>query len=184
MTDATSFSSVRFFSNQQTVEASGIDLVATYPFDLGSGSSSLTVVGNWSDIELAKFDPEFTSDNRRLQIEQGRPDVRFTATFTHLQGPWRFMARARYYGEYYDAPTNDASVSFYPDTSILVDAEVGWDVREDFSVLVGVQNLFDEYPSTNPNGEVAGLIYPEQSPFGFNGGYYYVRGTWRPGFMD
>ncbi|MCY4156918.1 MAG: TonB-dependent receptor [Gammaproteobacteria bacterium] len=184
VTDATSFSSVRFFSNQQTVEASGIDLVATYPFDLGSGSSSLTVVGNWSDIELAKFDPEFTSDNRRLQIEQGRPDVRFTATFTHLQGPWRFMARARYYGEYYDAPTNDASVSFYPDTSILVDAEVGWDVREDFSVLVGVQNLFDEYPSTNPNGEVAGLIYPEQSPFGFNGGYYYVRGTWRPGFMD
>ncbi len=182
VTDATSFSSVRFFSNQQTVEASGIDLVATYPFDLGSGSSNLTVVGNWSDIELTKFDPDFTSENRRLQIEQGRPDVRFTATWTHLQGPWRFMARARYYGEYYDAPTNDESVSFYPDTSILVDAEVGWDVREDFSVLLGAQNLFDEYPSTNPNGEVAGLIYPEQSPFGFNGGYYYVRGTWRPSF--
>ena len=182
VTDATSFSSVRFFSNQQTVEASGIDLVATYPFDLGSGSSNLTVVGNWSDIELTKFDPDFTSENRRLQIEQGRPDVRFTATWTHLQGPWRFMARARYYGEYYDAPTNDESVSFYPDTSILVDAEVGWDVREDFSVLLGAQNLFDEYPSTNPNGEVAGLIYPEQSPFGFNGGYYYVRGTWRPNF--
>ena len=182
VTDATSFSSVRFFSNQQTVEASGIDLVATYPFDLGSGSSSLTVVANWSDIELTKFDPEFTSENRRLQIEQGRPDMRLTATLTHLQGPWRFMARARYYGEYYDAPTNDGSVSFYPDTSIVVDAEVGWNVRDDFSVLVGVQNLFDEYPSKNPNGEVAGLIYPEQSPFSFNGGHYYVRGTWRPGF--
>ena len=182
VTDATSFSSVRFFSNQQTVEASGIDLVATYPFDLGSGSSSLTVVANWSDIELTKFDSRFTSENRRLQIEQGRPDARLTATWTYLQGPWRFMARARYYGEYYDAPTNDASVSFYPDSSFVLDAEVGWDVREDFSVLVGVQNLFDEYPSTNPNGEVAGLIYPEQSPFGFNGGYYYVRGTWRPSF--
>ena len=182
VTDATSFSSVRFFSNQQTVEASGIDLVATYPFDLGSGSSSLTVVANWSDIELTKFDSNFTSENRRLQIEEGRPDVRLTATWTHLQGPWRFMARARYYGEYYDAPTNDGSVSFYPDTSVVFDAEVSWDVREDFTVLVGAQNLFDEYPSTNPNGEVAGLIYPEQSPFGFNGGYYYVRGSWRPTF--
>ncbi len=182
VTDATSFSSVRFFSNQQTVEAQGIDLVATYPFDLGSGSSSLTVVANWSDIELTRYDPEFTSENRRLQIERGRPDARFTATWTHLQGPWRFMARARYYGDYYDAPTNDESVSFYPDTSVLVDAEVSWDVREDFTVLAGAQNLFDEYPSKNPKGEVAGLIYPEQSPFGFNGGYYYVRGTWRPAF--
>ena len=182
VTDATSFSSVRFFSNQQTVEASGIDLVATYPFELGSGSSSITVVGNWSDIELTKFDSNFTSENRRLQIEQGRPDARFTATWSHLQGPWRFMARARYYGEYYDAPTNDGSVSFYPDTSIVFDAEVAWDIREDVTVLVGAQNLFDEYPSENPNGEVAGLIYPEQSPFSFNGGFYYVRGTWRPSF--
>ena len=182
VTDALSFSSVRFFSNQQTVEASGIDLVAAWPFDLGSGSSSLTVVGNWSDIELTRYDPNFTSANRKLQIENGRPDFRFTATWTHLQGPWRFMARARYYGEYYDAPTNDGTVAFYPDPSIVVDAEVGWAVREDFSVLVGVQNLFDEYPGTNPNGEVAGLIYPEQSPFGFNGGFYYVRGTWRPTF--
>ena len=182
VTDATSFSSVRFFSNQQTVEASGIDLVATYPFELGSGSSSITVVGNWSDIELTKFDSNFTSENRRLQIEQGRPDARFTATWSHLQGPWRFMARARYYGEYYDAPTNDGSVSFYPDTSIVFDAEVAWDIREDVIVLVGAQNLFDEYPSENPNGEVAGLIYPEQSPFSFNGGFYYVRGTWRPSF--
>ena len=182
VTDATSFSSVRFFSNQQTVEANGIDLVATYPFDLGAGSSSLTVVGNWSDIELAHYDPTFTSENRRLQIEQGRPDFRLTATWTHLQGAWRYMARARYYGEYYDAPTNDGSVSFFPDPSVVVDAEVAWDVRENLSVLFGVQNLFDEYPSTNPHGEVAGLIYPEQSPFSFNGGYYYFRASWRPTF--
>ncbi len=182
VSDATSFSSVRFFSNQQTVKASGIDLVATYPFDLAGGSSSLTVVANWSDIELTRFDPDFTSENRRLQIEKGRPDIRLTATWTHLQGPWRFMARARYYGEYYDAPTNDGSVSFYPDPSVVVDAEVSWDVRDDLSVLVGLQNLLDEYPSTNPNGEVAGLIYPEQSPFSFNGGFYYFRATWTPAF--
>ena len=185
VSDATSFSSVRFFSNQQTVEASGIDLVATYPFDLAGGSSSLTVVGNWSDIELTKYNPDFTSENRRLQIEQGRPDFRLTATWTHLQGPWRFMARARYYGEYYDAPANVGAWSFYPDPSVVVDAEVSWDVREDLSLLLGVQNIFDEYPSSNPisdAGDGIGLIYPEQSPFGFNGGFYYFRATWRPAF--
>ena len=178
VSDAQSFTSVRFFSNQQTVEASGIDLVATLPFDLGEGDSTLTVVANWSDVELTDFDPGFTSDNRRLQIERGRPDSRFTATWTHLQGDWRFMARVRHYGEFYDAPTNDGSVAFYPEPATLFDFEAAYEVSDSLTVIGGLQNAFDEYPMTNPHGEVAGLIYPEQSPFGFNGGFYYLRATW------
>ena len=178
VSDAQSFTSVRFFSNQQTVEASGIDLVATLPFDLGEGDSTLTVVANWSDVELTDFDSNFTSDNRRLQIERGRPDSRFTATWTHLQGAWRFMARVRHYGEFYDAPTNDGSVAFYPEPATLFDFEAAYEVSDSLTVIGGLQNAFDEYPMTNPHGEVAGLIYPEQSPFGFNGGFYYMRATW------
>ena len=180
VSDATSFASVRFFSNQQTVEASGVDVVATLPFDLGSGVSTLTLAANWSDIELSEFDPNFTSDNRRLQIEQGRPDSRFTLTWNHVQGRWRFMARARYYGEYYDAPTNDGSVSFHPEPDYLIDAEIALEATDQLAVLLGLSNAFDTYPDTNPHGEVAGLIYPEQSPFGFNGGFTYLRLSYSP----
>ena len=179
VSDASSFTAVRFFSNLQTVEASGIDVVAALPFELAGGVSGLTLAANWSDVELTKFNPDFTSDNRRRQIEQGRPDSRFTLTWNHTQGKWRLMARARHYGEYYDAPTNDGDVAFYPDPSVLFDVEVSVDATDTLSVLFGVQNAFDEYPSTNPHGEVAGLVYPEQSPFGFNGGFYYFRAQWR-----
>ena len=88
------------------------------------------------------------------------------------------MARGRFYGEYYDAPTNDGSVSFYPDSAFLVDVEGSYAVTEEVTVTLGAQNVFDEYPSKNPVGEVAGLVYPEGSPFGFNGGFYYVRARW------
>jgi len=179
VSDAQSFTSVRFFSNLQTVETSGIDVVATYPFSIAGGVSNLVFAGNWSDVELTKFNPDFTSDNRRSQIEEGRPDSRFTVTLNHSQGPWRFMARMRRYGEYYDAPTNDGSVAFNPDPSIVFDFELSVDATDSLSLLFGLQNAFDEYPSTNPHGEVAGLIYPEQSPFGFNGGFYYLRAQWR-----
>ena len=178
VSDATSFSSVRFFSNQQRVEASGIDLIATLPFDLAGGASNLTLAGNFSDIELLDFNPDFTDENRVKQIEDGRPDTRVTLTWSHLQGPWRFMARGRYYGEHYDAPTNDGTVAYYPDANFLVDAEIALKATDSLSLLVGVSNLFDEYPDENPHGEVAGLIYPEQSPYGFNGGLYYLRATW------
>ncbi len=179
VSDASSFSSVRFFSNEQTVATSGIDLVASLLFDLAGGASTLTAVANFSSVELTAFNPEFTSENRKLQIERGRPDSRFTVTWNHTQGKWDFLARTRYYGEFYDAPTNDASVSFYPEPAMLFDLEASVAVKDSISVLFGIRNVFDEYPSTNPQGEVAGLIYPEQSPFGFNGGYYYLRTTWR-----
>ena len=178
VSDARSFTSVRFFSNQQTVQTQGVDLVVSLPFDLAGGTSTLQAVANWSDIELSRFNPNFTSENRRLQIEKGRPDTRFVVTWTHLQGPWRFMARGRYYGDYYDAPTNDGSVSFYPDPEFLMDFEVSYDMSEQVTLLAGAQNAFDAYPSLNPAGEVAGLIYPEASPFGFNGGFYYLRARW------
>ena len=178
VTDATSFASVRFFSNQQTVKASGIDLVATLPFDLAGGASDLTLAANFSDVELAGYNPDFTSENRKQQIEKGRPDSRFTLTWRHLQGPWRFLARARYYGEYYDATTNDASVAYFPNSRLLFDLEGGIRLGDSLTLLAGAQNAFDTYPQKNPNGEVAGLIYPEASPFGFNGGLYYLRATW------
>ena len=179
VSDASSFTSVRFFSNQQTVEASGVDLVASWPFDLGDGASNFTLAANFSDVQLSRFSPDFTSANRQAQIEQGRPDTRCTATWTHHQGRWRFMARMRYYGEYYDAPTNDGSVAYYPAPSTLFDAEVSVNVADPVWLLFGAQNLFDTYPEENPHGEVAGLVYPEGSPFGFNGGSYYLRVTWQ-----
>ena len=63
---------------------------------------------------------------------------------------------------------------------MLFDAEVAYDVTSKLSLLLGLQNAFDEYPDENPHGEVAGLIYPEQSPFSFNGGYTYFRVMWSP----
>ena len=178
VSDASSFTSVRFFSNQQTVRARGLDVVLTVPFELGSGTSSVTTVANISNVQLSKFDPDFTGKNRRLQIENGRPNLRFNVTWTHLQDQWRFMGRSRFYGEYYDATTNDESVAYYPSPSLLFDAEVGYDATDQLSFVLGAENLFDIYPERNPNGAVAGLPYPESSPFGFNGAFYYLRARW------
>ena len=187
VSDATSFTSVRFFTNQQDVKASGVDVVATVPFDIGDGATSLQLAANFSSIELTRFNPDFTGESRRLQIEEGRPGSRITATLNHSQDTWRVMGRLRHYGEFYDDPTNSGGLppagnAFYPGASTLIDFEAAFDVTDSLSVLVGLSNAFDTYPDINPtgeNGEVAGLLYPESSPFGFNGGMYYVRGTWQ-----
>lgn len=177
--DATSFSSVRFFSNQQTLRSSGIDIVASIPLELATGTTRVSVAANIGDVELVSFNPDFTSENRRKQIEDGQPGSKLSATLNHDQGQWSAMVRLRYFGEHYDSPTNDGSVSYYPDPAFLLDTEVRYQVDENFTVTGGLQNLSDVYPSDNPAGEVAGLVYAEQSPYGFNGGYYYARVTYR-----
>ncbi|MDE0649352.1 MAG: TonB-dependent receptor, partial [Gammaproteobacteria bacterium] len=164
VSDATSFTSVRFFTNQQDVKASGVDVVATVPFDVGDGVTNLQLAANFSSIELTRFNPDFTGESRRLQIEEGRPGSRITATLNHSQDTWRVMGRLRHYGEYYDDPTNSGGLppagnAFYPGAATLFDFEAAFDVTDRLSVLVGLSNAFDTYPDINPtgqNGEVAG----------------------------
>ena len=57
---------------------------------------------------------------------------------------------------------------------MLFDVEVSFDWNDCVTLALGAENVLDEYPEENPAGEVAGLLCPEGSPFGFNGGYYYV----------
>ena len=40
---------------------------------------------------------------------------------------------------------------------------------------MGAQNAFNDYPSRNPNAGVLGNLYSLATPFGFNGGFYYLR---------
>ena len=181
--DAQGLGEVRFFSNQQAVDTTGVDLVATWPFEIADGASVLTIAANLADVTLEQYNPLFTSDNRRFEIEDGRPQSRLTATWSYDKGPWRLTTRLRNYGEYYDAPTGGGGWGAYrPEPATLFDAELGVDVGSSVVLVVGSQNLFDAYPQENPNGGVAafnGLPYPENSPVGFNGGHYYARFVWR-----
>ncbi len=56
---------------------------------------------------------------------------------------------------------------------------------ENLKISVGAQNIFDEYPSRLDFAEQTGSAnnswggqYYETSPFGFNGGFYYLKATY------
>lgn len=185
--DATSFTSVRYFSNQQDANASGIDLVLSVPFEFQGGNSRVVVAGNWKSVELVEFNPNFTSLHLKNTIEDGSPANRITATWMHAYDDWSGYLRVRRYGSHYDATLNSAGVSYRPDPGLLVDLEIAKDFGENFTAVFGIENVLDHYPSQNPTspidargaGGASGLIYPEQSPYGFLGGAYYARVQYR-----
>ena len=185
--DASSFSAVRYFTNQQDANASGIDLVLSVPFEFQGGDSKVVLAGNWKGLELVRFNPNHTSLHLKDSIEDGKPQNRITATWMHSYDDWSGYLRLRRYGSHYDATLNSRGVSYRPDPALLFDLEVAKDFTENLTAVIGIENVLDTYPSENPNGPVdargaggaSGLIYPEQSPYGFLGGAYYVRVQYR-----
>ena len=58
---------------------------------------------------------------------------------------------------------------------LTFDAELAYEAFDGLELAVGAQNVFDNYPIENPYSGIVGAKYGERSPFGFNGGSYYLR---------
>jgi len=76
-----------------------------------------------------------------------------------------------YFDEFYDSEDDQT----YGD-EILVDLEGSYTFGENYTLILGAQNLLDEYPDENP-GAASGVgnLYSQFSPSGFGGGFYYIR---------
>jgi iron complex outermembrane recepter protein len=175
-----------FFTNSFSTETRGIDVVASYQFEMFGGNDSLALAANWTDTEVTDFGEDTAaplSPGRAKVLEDGLPAVRGSLTLNHEQGPWNGLARVNYFGEFfechldaYDAGSPDGcELPYEGDAQITVDLELGYDVTEHASIALGLQNAFDSYPDKNPWGGVAGSLYPQYGPAGFNGGFAYVR---------
>lgn len=174
--DAQAFTAVRFYTNNFTTTTQGIDLVATYPLDFGMGETNLSLAANWTDTTVDERDPDVINDKRVTQLEGNTPSNRFTLSFSHSQDRWDLLARVRYYGGYEEFTLDDGSNYLDVDASTVLDVEVGYQFNDAVRLMVGAENILDEYPEERSN--TSGLIWPDTSPFGFNGGYYYLRAVW------
>ncbi len=176
VTSAANLQTFRFFTNDFDTETKGIDLVATYGARLFGGDSSLSLTFNNNKTTVTRFDPDTLNASRIRQLEEGLPETRWSLTGTQSWGPLRLLARVSQYDGWYDNEDHRA----YDGGNFVFDAEVAYNVRSGLTFIVGAQNLFDEYPDENPGGAAgAGNRYSQYSPFGFNGGYWYGRLTYR-----
>lgn len=178
--DASSYASIKFFTNDFDTKTTGADLVISQDLDLGVGSSKLSFLYNWNKTEVS-VDPLTTNidDVKIRTLEENLPKNRGSITFNHSQDDWRALVRLNYFGSFWEVDdTNDAAQGMSEGSAFLVDLEMGYHLTPDIELIVGAQNAFDKYPGLNPYGDSVGAKYPVTSPYGFNGGFYYLRGVY------
>ena len=178
--DANSFASVRFFTNEFDTTTRGVDLVVTTPLNFGDGDTTLVLAANRSDTNVNTRNSTVVGQDRVTLLKKALPGNRFTATLNHLQGDWRFLVRLRRYAEFYGAPADVGPWARDYEPRTLVDVEAGYSLSEAVTLVAGAQNALDEYPqeTTQAAQDGVGMLYPENSPYGFNGGFYYLRAIW------
>ncbi len=171
-------SEFRYFTNSFDTTTSGVEVVGTMPFELTeTGTSNAILSFAYIDTKVddrGSINP--ISESREAALEELLPEWKGSLTVTHVEEKWRALARANYFGEWEDVGNGTGVQS----AEINIDAELGYFVTDQFEVIIGASNIFDNYPDENPNALSLGQLYPESSPSGFVGGSYYIKGryTW------
>ena len=173
---------VSYFNNDFGTTTQGFDVVATYPlewFGGRAGSTMFTFAGNWNNTKVDKRNPQITNDLRAAQIENTEPEFRFTLTADHSWGPWRLLTRLHYYDDFKDFPIFRPTNPVHAHARALLDLEASYTffsgAFNGVTLALGAQNLFDTYPTKNKYAGRHGMKYPVVSPYGYNGGFYYLR---------
>ncbi|MBW3553720.1 MAG: TonB-dependent receptor [Gemmatimonadetes bacterium] len=170
ITSAANLAEFRFFTNDFETLTQGIDLVASYSPDR---ATDVNLLFNYTSTEVTNRNPDVVDDARVAQLERALPRFRSMLSLRRDLGPVSGMLRGTYYDGFYDAELSDPDQRY--GSRFIVDAELAAPLMENASIAIGANNLFNTYPDQNPNGPDVGARYPESTPFGFNGGYYYVR---------
>jgi iron complex outermembrane receptor protein len=179
-----SLQQVSFFTNDFDTTTKGIDVVANYAASLFDGSSTFSVAYNWNETEVTQFSA-ITGAFKVKRLEEDLPKHRGTFTWSQSWDAFSMFTRVNYYGEYQGVHVDYDATAITGDSAVTVDFEASYFVTEGITLSAGAQNIFDQeatrinIPASQgiPNNNWGGVYY-ETSPFGFNGGFYYMKATY------
>jgi len=181
-------SAASFNTNAVDARIQGMDFTGRYVhgFDHG-GRLTLTAAINFNNrknTRIAETPPELAaitsiplySRDNIISYSKGQPRRTFNFSGNYQLGDWSLFARVIRYGEFFSGsidPARDQTFS----AEWVADLSVSRQFGDKVTVTLGANNAFDVYPDqvipiNNPQGPSR---YSQFSPFGFNGGYYYLR---------
>ncbi|MFT4942158.1 MAG: iron complex outermembrane receptor protein, partial [Paraglaciecola sp.] len=178
-----SLQQVSFFTNDFDTTTRGVDVVANYSADILNGSSTFSLAYNWNETEVTQFS-DITGAFKVKRLEEDLPKHRGTFTWAQTWDDFSVFTRVNYYGEFQGVHVDYDATAITADAAVTVDMEANYFVSDSVTLSVGAQNIFDQEAAriNIPGGGIPnnnwGGVYYETSPYGINGGYYYVKATY------
>ncbi|MCL1076814.1 TonB-dependent receptor [Parashewanella spongiae] len=185
---------VRFFINGVNSVTEGVDVNLAYETEFLAGDLRLSSGFNYNNTEVSDVldsagpSSLFTSDQlfarrERARLENAAPKHKANVTANWNQDALSLMLRTNYYGEV-TQPGSISASDVTVDKAFIFDAEANYQFTDTLVGSIGVNNLFDKYPTSAVvrDGEDASqfdyiIPYANFSPYGFQGRYVYLRAS-------
>lgn len=187
---------VSFYSNAINTRTRGIDVVLNGNWKLSGGLVRIMLAANFNRtniygiIQSAANLPAdslttstlFSRLDRGI-MEIGQPSSKVILNMIYYKGRMAFNISNTCFGKtgILNEFTKNLDEFFSP--KVLTDISITYSPKTWLAITGGVNNLFDVYPDRfkyYENTVEGSQVYsPEASPFGFNGGYYYVGMNFR-----
>jgi iron complex outermembrane receptor protein len=176
---ANSIGGVFWFTNAFDTSSTGVDVVATMPFDFDNSSGKLTASLNYNKTEFESEVTQFFSNEDKYDFVNNTPNTRWILTYNHYVGDLSLMGRLSYFGEADNQNGSGANPDFQVwDAVTFLDVEASYQVTEQIKVMIGGRNITDEYPDKDELGDdCCGRLYDSGSTVDWQGAYYYGRVT-------
>ncbi|MBR7621293.1 TonB-dependent receptor [Phenylobacterium sp. 20VBR1] len=197
---------INIFSNGLDTRSRGVDMVISYPTDLGDyGRIDWSLSGNYNTTKVTKVKAPpaalttpsvpypagqtLFAGNAKTLLETASPKYKIGLNGLYTFGDLTVNLTETVYGKSSSladpgsGPLQNTSIG----TTAITDLEVSYKFVDAVTVSIGANNLFNKYPdklsaafqaACVASGAGCVGVYPSYSPFGINGGYYYGRVTY------
>ena len=116
-----------------------------------------------------------------MRVENGQPGDKIILSLHYKAGKFDFILRGTRFGKTsitsFDK-SNDPSLDEFFSPKIITDMSINYSLKKRMTITAGANNVFDIYPDPVKNylntNEGQFIYAQEASPFGFNGGYYFI----------
>ena len=190
---------INLFANGLNTRTDGLEFVVSYAENYGAfGHVDWSLSGSLNETDITKVQaspasiaPQTLYDANALSIIQSAsPKVRVIGAALWTYHQLTVNLRETFYGDSSERSFGDDGVLYTSkiDPTAITDLEFAYHLPHNLRVAVGANNLFNQFPDKlNPalvasyrmaNDNAAVAKYPDFSPFGINGGYYYGRVTY------
>lgn len=194
---------INIFSNGLDTRTRGLDVVVSYPTDLGDyGRIDWTLSGNINKTKITKVkaapaalgvtSTAFPSGqvlfagNAASLLEKAAPKYKIGLNGLYTFGKITLSVTETFYGK--ASALSDPGTGPLQNTvagaTAITDAELSYKFPKGVVAAIGANNLFNKYPDKFSAAYQAACVasgggcvtqYPSFSPYGINGGYYYGR---------
>ncbi|GAA4271833.1 TonB-dependent receptor [Aquimarina gracilis] len=169
----------QFFANGVDTETVGLDIILSWKESYNFGDLSATLAGNINNMYIKEVkngdldEATFFGEREKAFLLASAPDSKFAFNANYSKEKFNAGIGLTHFSEIVLIDFADTEDVY--GAKITADLNLGYKLSQNLKLTVGGNNIFNEYPDQQDDGETEAGGYWDAVQMGFSGAYYYAR---------